>query len=216
MAELLLYHHAQGRTAGFLAFADELRAAGHTVHTPDLYDGKTFADARRGRRLRASRSASTRSASAVDCAADGPAERARLCRLLARGDAGAGCSPRHGPGAEGALLFSGRVPGLGVRRHMAAGSPAPDPHDGERRVGAGRPPGRARARRDRRRRGAVPVPRRPAPVRRQQPAGLRRAGRGGCSSNASSHSWSTPSRRQRHARERSELGRDAVRPLRDL
>jgi dienelactone hydrolase len=42
MAELLLYHHAQGRTAGFLAFADELRAAGHTVHTPDLYDGNTF------------------------------------------------------------------------------------------------------------------------------------------------------------------------------
>jgi dienelactone hydrolase len=25
-----------------MAFADELRAAGHTVHTPDLYDGKTF------------------------------------------------------------------------------------------------------------------------------------------------------------------------------
>ncbi len=43
MAEVLLFHHAQGQTAGFLAFADELRAAGHTVHTPDLYDGKTFA-----------------------------------------------------------------------------------------------------------------------------------------------------------------------------
>jgi dienelactone hydrolase len=43
MAEVLLFHHAQGQTAGFLAFADELRAAGHTVHAPDLYDGKTFA-----------------------------------------------------------------------------------------------------------------------------------------------------------------------------
>jgi dienelactone hydrolase len=43
MAELLLFHHAQGQTVGFLTFADELRAAGHTVHTPDLYDGKTFA-----------------------------------------------------------------------------------------------------------------------------------------------------------------------------
>ena len=43
MAELVLFHHAQGQTPGFLAFADELRAAGHTVHTPDLYDGKTFA-----------------------------------------------------------------------------------------------------------------------------------------------------------------------------
>lgn len=43
MAEVLLFHHAQGRTPGFLAFADRLRAAGHTVHTPDLYEGRTFA-----------------------------------------------------------------------------------------------------------------------------------------------------------------------------
>jgi dienelactone hydrolase len=43
MAEVLLFHHAQGQTPGFLAFADELRAAGHSVHAPDLYDGKTFA-----------------------------------------------------------------------------------------------------------------------------------------------------------------------------
>lgn len=42
MAEVLLFHHAQGQTAGFYAFADELRRAGHTVHTPDLYDGRTF------------------------------------------------------------------------------------------------------------------------------------------------------------------------------
>jgi dienelactone hydrolase len=43
MAEVLLFHHAQGQTDGFQAFADELRAAGHSVNTPDLYDGKTFA-----------------------------------------------------------------------------------------------------------------------------------------------------------------------------
>ena len=43
MAELVLFHHAQGLTAGCLAFAGELRAAGHVVHAPDLYDGKTFA-----------------------------------------------------------------------------------------------------------------------------------------------------------------------------
>jgi len=42
MAEVLLFHHAQGQTAGFLAFADELRRAGHTVHTPDFYDGRSF------------------------------------------------------------------------------------------------------------------------------------------------------------------------------
>jgi dienelactone hydrolase len=44
MATLLLFHHAQGQTAGFLAFADELRDVGHTVHAPDLYDGHTFDD----------------------------------------------------------------------------------------------------------------------------------------------------------------------------
>jgi dienelactone hydrolase len=43
MAEVLLFHHALGQTAGLHAFAHELRGGGHTVHTPDLYDGRTFA-----------------------------------------------------------------------------------------------------------------------------------------------------------------------------
>ena len=43
MAEVLLFHHAQGLTRGLVAFADDLRAAGHIVHTPDLFDGRTFA-----------------------------------------------------------------------------------------------------------------------------------------------------------------------------
>src|SRR5437868_12743835 len=43
MAEVLLFHHALGQTDGFRTFADELRGAGHTVHTPDLFDGRTFA-----------------------------------------------------------------------------------------------------------------------------------------------------------------------------
>jgi dienelactone hydrolase len=42
MAEVLLFHHAQGLTRGVLEFAEALRGAGHTVHTPDLYEGKTF------------------------------------------------------------------------------------------------------------------------------------------------------------------------------
>lgn len=43
MAEVVLFHHAQGLTPGVVAFADDLRAAGHVVHTPDLYEGRTFA-----------------------------------------------------------------------------------------------------------------------------------------------------------------------------
>ena len=42
MAEVVLYHHAQGLTKGVEAFAAELRRAGHTIHVPDLYEGHTF------------------------------------------------------------------------------------------------------------------------------------------------------------------------------
>lgn len=42
MAEVLLFHHAHGLTPGCLAFAETLRGAGHVVHSPDLYEGKTF------------------------------------------------------------------------------------------------------------------------------------------------------------------------------
>jgi len=42
MAEVVVFHHAQGLTTGVAAFADALRAAGHPVHTPDLFDGRTF------------------------------------------------------------------------------------------------------------------------------------------------------------------------------
>jgi len=40
MAEVLLVHHVQGLTDGVRAFADQLRAGGHTVHTPDLFAGE--------------------------------------------------------------------------------------------------------------------------------------------------------------------------------
>jgi dienelactone hydrolase len=40
MAEVVLFHHVQGLTDGMRAFAEELRAGGHTVHTPDLFDGE--------------------------------------------------------------------------------------------------------------------------------------------------------------------------------
>ena len=48
MAEVLLFHHALGLTPGVRKFAGDLRAAGHTVHTPDLYEGETFTDLSEG------------------------------------------------------------------------------------------------------------------------------------------------------------------------
>ncbi|MET3960911.1 dienelactone hydrolase [Marmoricola sp. OAE513] len=42
MADVLLFHHVQGLTDGVRAFAADLEAAGHVVHTPDLFEGRTF------------------------------------------------------------------------------------------------------------------------------------------------------------------------------
>ena len=48
MAEVVLFHHVLGLTPGVVAFAERLREAGHTVHTPDLFDGRTFEDIETG------------------------------------------------------------------------------------------------------------------------------------------------------------------------
>lgn len=48
MAEVLLFHHAQGLTTGVRHFADRLRSDGHTVHAPDLFDGRVFDDLEAG------------------------------------------------------------------------------------------------------------------------------------------------------------------------
>ena len=43
MSEIVLFHHVQGLTDGVRALAGRLEQGGHTVHTPDLFDGRTFA-----------------------------------------------------------------------------------------------------------------------------------------------------------------------------
>jgi dienelactone hydrolase len=108
MGEILLFHHAQGQTPGFLAFADELRAAGHTVHTPDLYDGKTFAALDEGVGY------------AQQVGFDTILERGRLAaeslpNELVYGGFSLGVMPAQmlaqtRPGAKGALLFSAALP----------------------------------------------------------------------------------------------------------
>jgi hypothetical protein len=42
MTEVVLFQHSPGLTRGVVGFAGKLRAAGHTVHTPDYCDGATF------------------------------------------------------------------------------------------------------------------------------------------------------------------------------
>lgn len=51
MAEIVLFHHAQGLTPGVVAFADRLRQSGHIVHTPDLFNGRIFDDLDGGMRF---------------------------------------------------------------------------------------------------------------------------------------------------------------------
>ena len=48
MATILLFHHAQGLTPGVQEFAADLRAAGHQVDVPDLFDGATFGTVEEG------------------------------------------------------------------------------------------------------------------------------------------------------------------------
>ena len=48
MTEVILFHHALGLTEGIEAFAEDLRDAGHVVHTPDLFAGRTFPDLHAG------------------------------------------------------------------------------------------------------------------------------------------------------------------------
>jgi dienelactone hydrolase len=42
MADVVLFHHAQGLRPDVIDWAERLRADGHEVWTPDLYEGATF------------------------------------------------------------------------------------------------------------------------------------------------------------------------------
>ena len=108
MAEILLFHHAQGQTPGFMAFADVLRTAGHVVHTPDLYDGNTFPDLDAGVGY------------AKDVGFETIGDRGRLAaeglsHQLVYAGFSLGVMPAQElaqtrPGAKGALLFSAAFP----------------------------------------------------------------------------------------------------------
>src|SRR4029077_5556171 len=131
MTNVLLFHHAQGQTPGFLSFADDVRQAGHTVHTPDLYDARTFDDLDEG---------------------VGYAQQVGFGEILKRGEAAAVDLPsdivyagfslggmpaqslaQQRPGARGALLFHSCIPpsefggpwpqGVPVQIHMMDADP---------------------------------------------------------------------------------------------
>jgi dienelactone hydrolase len=103
MADVLLFHHAQGLTSGVVAFADELRAAGHTVHTPDLYAGRTFADLAEGVAYARELGFDDVTEAGVQAAEGLPLELVYAGFSLGVGPAQKLAQTR--PGARGALLF---------------------------------------------------------------------------------------------------------------
>ena len=108
MAEVLLFHHAQGQTTGFFAFAEELRAAGHVVHTPDLYEGRTFVDFDEGLAFAQEVGFGELIERGVRAAEDLPAE--LVYAGFSLGVVPAQKLAQTRPGARGALLFYSCVP----------------------------------------------------------------------------------------------------------
>jgi dienelactone hydrolase len=108
MSEVVLFHHVQGLTPGVLAFADELRRAGHTVHTPDAFDGRTFDSIEEGQEYAKQVGFQEVFDRAVRAAEELPAE-------VVYGGFSLGVMPAQKlaqtrPGARGALLFHSCVP----------------------------------------------------------------------------------------------------------
>lgn len=108
MAEVLLFHHAQGLTPGVTAFADELRAAGHTIHTPDLFDGRTFGSIDEGMAHIKEQGFAEMRARGVGLAADYPNE--LVYAGMSFGEAIAQELAQTRPGAKGALLLYSAIP----------------------------------------------------------------------------------------------------------
>jgi dienelactone hydrolase len=117
-----LFHHAQGQTAGFLAFADELRRAGHAVHTPDLYDGRTFDSLEEGLANVEELGFETLVERGVRAAEELPAE--LVYAGFSLGVVPAQMLVQNRPGARGALLFHSCLPTSAFGTGWPAGVPA--------------------------------------------------------------------------------------------
>jgi dienelactone hydrolase len=108
MTDVLLLHHAQGLTPGMHAFADELRGAGHTVHLPDLFDGRTFESIDEGMAFIKDSGMEEMTERAVHTADALPAD--IVYAGMSFGEMAAQKLAQTRPGARGALLFYSAIP----------------------------------------------------------------------------------------------------------
>ena len=131
MAEIVLFHHVQGLTKGVESFADELRRAGHTVHTPDVFDGRTFGTIDEGMAYAREVGFDTVAERAVAAAEALPTD--LVYAGFSLGAVPAQRLAQTRAGARGALLFHGCVPvtefspawpeGVPVQVHAMDGDP---------------------------------------------------------------------------------------------
>lgn len=136
MVSILLFHSALGRRPALTKLADELRAHGHDVHTPDLFDGEVFDDLDAGVAKRDEigiPNLLTRATAAAD----------ELGHDLVYAGVSMGTAPAQllattRPGARGLILLHGAVapsmldctswpPELPVQIHTSPGDPWIDP-----------------------------------------------------------------------------------------
>jgi dienelactone hydrolase len=108
MAEVVLFHHVQGLTDGVRAFAEELRLGGHTVHTPDLFDGERPATIDDGLALTQSIGGDVLDERADRAVADLPD--GLVYAGLSFGVGSAQRLAQTRPGARGALLYESCIP----------------------------------------------------------------------------------------------------------
>lgn len=135
MAHVLLFHHVQGLTDGVRAFADQLRAAGHEVTTPDLFGGRTFPTIAEGVEYAESIGSAALTEAGVAAAAELPDD--LVYAGFSMGVMPAQRLAQQRPGARGALFFHGAVPlgffgdtwpaGVPLQVHLMKGDQWEDP-----------------------------------------------------------------------------------------
>lgn len=129
MTDVLLFHHAHGLTPGVHGFAETLRVAGHTVHTPDLYAGKVFASLDEGLAYASETGFDTIRERGVRAADDLPS--ALVYAGFSLGAMPAQDLAQNRPGAVGALLFHAAIspaefgswPGIPAQVHAMTDDP---------------------------------------------------------------------------------------------
>jgi dienelactone hydrolase len=131
VADVVLFHSALGLTEGVRIFADRLRAGGHRVTVPDLFEGRTFGSLEDG-------VAHAEALGTPVIAERGAAAAADLPEGLVAAGFSLGVLPAQKvaqtrAGARGALLYASAVPaavfspswpaGVGLQMHLVEKDP---------------------------------------------------------------------------------------------